>query len=133
MRCIGSGHESQCSPAEPQVHDLNGIASYPSSAPIEALTRKRNPKKGKKGKFSSLLIQNINCRRRGRYVRLELLEGVAAWYAGDQNLARERLLAARAKWAQLQVSDDALASLGNMGFRTAEVSLCYIRHRRTAR
>ncbi len=59
---------------------------------------------------------------RGRYVRLELLEGVAAWYAGDAGLARERLLSARAKWAQLQVSDDALASLANMGFRTAEVS-----------
>ena len=53
---------------------------------------------------------------------MELLEGVAAWYAGDAGLARERLLSARAKWAQLQVSDDALASLGNMGFRTAEVS-----------
>ena len=58
---------------------------------------------------------------RNRYVRLELLEGVAAWYAGDQSLAQERLMSARGKWAQLQVSDDALASLGNMGFRTAEV------------
>ena len=61
-----------------------------------------------------------------RYVRLELLEGVAAWYAGDRSLARERLQAARAKWAQLQVSDDALASLANMGFRTAEVGACAV-------
>ena len=57
-----------------------------------------------------------------RYVRLELLEGVAAYLAGDRNRAQERLQAARAKWQQLQVSDDAVAMLLGMGFSTREVA-----------
>ena len=56
-----------------------------------------------------------------RYVRLEMLEGVSAWYAGDRALAAQRLQSAREKWRQLQVSDDALASLAGMGFHTREV------------
>ena len=58
---------------------------------------------------------------RPRYVRLELLEGVSAWCAGDRAAAEKSLTSARAKWAQLQMSDQALASLAGMGFRTGEV------------
>ena len=57
-----------------------------------------------------------------RYVRLELLEGVAAYLAGDRSRAQERLQAAQAKWQQLQVSDDAVAMLLGMGFSTREVA-----------
>ena len=56
-----------------------------------------------------------------RYVRLELLEGVAAYLAGDRSRAQERLQAAQAKWQQLQVSDDSIAMLLGMGFSTREV------------
>jgi hypothetical protein len=54
---------------------------------------------------------------------LELLEGVSAWYAGDRAAAEKSLTSARAKWAQLQVSDHALANLAGMGFRTGEVGV----------
>jgi hypothetical protein len=56
-----------------------------------------------------------------RYVRLELLEGVAAFHAGARDAAKAKLAAAQAKWEQLQVSDDQLASLLAMGFGAAEV------------
>jgi hypothetical protein len=56
------------------------------------------------------------------YVRLELLEGISAFYGGELREARDRLLSARAKWQRLQVSDEALAALSAMGFPTAEAS-----------
>ena len=46
---------------------------------------------------------------------------MSAWYAGDKISAEKSLTSAHAKWAQLQVSDNALASLAGMGFRTGEV------------
>lgn len=59
---------------------------------------------------------------RARYVRLELLEGVAAYHAGDTRAARAKLGAAKAKWERLQLSDDCLAELLAMGFSNSEVS-----------
>lgn len=61
-------------------------------------------------------------------MRLELLEGVAAYYAGDTAAAGERLRGARAKWERLQVSDDRLADLLNMGFTASEVGCPLIQH-----
>ena len=57
------------------------------------------------------------------YVRLELLEGVAAYYSGDKGLARTRLQASQARWRQLQVSDERLVELLSMGFEAQEVTL----------
>ena len=57
------------------------------------------------------------------YVRLELLEGVAAYYSGDKGLARARLEASQARWQQLQVSDERLVELLSMGFEAQEVTL----------
>ena len=59
-----------------------------------------------------------------RYIRLELLEGVAAFYAGDRAKAKAALDSARAKWQRLQVSDDRLAELLGMGFTSTEVTSC---------
>ncbi len=56
-----------------------------------------------------------------RYVRLELLEGVAAYYSGDKALAREKLQSSEQRWQQLQVSDERLAELMSMGFKSQEV------------
>lgn len=39
-----------------------------------------------------------------RYIRLELLEGVAAFYVGDKTKAKSALHGAQAKWQRLQVS-----------------------------
>jgi hypothetical protein len=58
----------------------------------------------------------------GLYVRLELLEGVAAYHAGDKRAAREKLTAAHDRWKSLQLSDEALASLAGMGFGSREAS-----------
>ena len=57
------------------------------------------------------------------YVRLELLEGVAAYYSGDRGLARARLKASQERWQQLQVSDERLVELLSMGFDTQEVTI----------
>lgn len=56
-----------------------------------------------------------------RYVRLELLQGAAALYAGDRAAAKRWLLLAQEKWEQLQVSDQDLASLLALGFTPQEV------------
>jgi hypothetical protein len=49
-----------------------------------------------------------------------LLEGVAAFHGGDTAGARGKLTAAHRRWAGLQLSDESLASLAAMGFRTRE-------------
>lgn len=58
------------------------------------------------------------------YVRLELLQGVAAFHSGDKH-AVKHLESAKAKWQRLQVSDESLAALASMGFSTHQVgTLC---------
>ena len=54
------------------------------------------------------------------YVRLELLQGVAAFHSGDKQ-ASHHLSSALAKWQRLQVGDQALATLASMGFTTSQV------------
>ncbi len=61
----------------------------------------------------------VNC----RYVRLELLEGVAAYYSGNKALAQAKLKSSEQRWQQLQVSDERLAELMSMGFKSQEVRL----------
>ena len=54
------------------------------------------------------------------YVRLELLQGVAAFHSG-QGDASQHLHAAQDKWQRLQVADESLATLASMGFSTSQV------------
>ena len=54
-------------------------------------------------------------------MRLELLEGVAAFYSGSRGLAREKLSSAHKRWQKLQVPDERLAELMSMGFGNQEV------------
>ena len=65
-------------------------------------------------------LQNGFTPEMGLYVRLELLEGVAAYHTGDTKVAHEKLLAARDRLSSLQLSDDSLASLRAMGFTEQE-------------
>ncbi len=60
-----------------------------------------------------------------RYVRLELLQGVAAFHSGDSK-ASLHLASALAKWQRLQVSDESLATLASMGFTTSQVGLSHL-------
>ncbi|KAL6651501.1 hypothetical protein ACP70R_010426 [Stipagrostis hirtigluma subsp. patula] len=50
------------------------------------------------------------------YVRLELLEGVVAYHIGHTDKARGSLTSAQAKYLQLQVPDEAISMLMDMGY-----------------
>eukprot|EP00897_Mesotaenium_endlicherianum_P001793 jgi/Mesen1/1641/ME000135S00637 len=54
------------------------------------------------------------------YLRIELLEGVAAFHAGHLDAARASLLAAQSLYQRLQVADDELVQLAAMGFGARE-------------
>lgn len=56
-----------------------------------------------------------------RYVRLEALEGIAAFHSNDMPAAATALHNALGIWQSLQVSDDALTTLMAMGFSTRRV------------
>jgi len=56
------------------------------------------------------------------YVRLELLEGVAAYHEGDDGRALERLEAARSKWGRLQIEPASIEMLATMGFTRSEAT-----------
>ena len=56
-----------------------------------------------------------------RYVRLELLQGVAAFHSGDKQ-ASSHLSSALDKWQRLQVSDESLAVVASIGFSTSQVA-----------
>ncbi|KAK3257185.1 hypothetical protein CYMTET_33719, partial [Cymbomonas tetramitiformis] len=49
------------------------------------------------------------------YVRLDLLEGVAAYHSGDLKSAAASLESARHKWERLQLKDDDVVQLMGMG------------------
>ncbi|KAJ6850307.1 putative NEDD8 ultimate buster 1 [Iris pallida] len=51
------------------------------------------------------------------YLRLELLEGVVAYHSGKYEESRKALSSAQSKYVQLQVPDDALSLLMNMGYK----------------
>ena len=67
-----------------------------------------------------------------RYVRLELLEGVAAYYSGDKAIALTKLRSSQQRWQQLQVSDERLAELMSMGFNSQEARLEMSTYRSTS-
>ncbi|TKY54773.1 NEDD8 ultimate buster 1 [Spatholobus suberectus] len=50
------------------------------------------------------------------HLRLELLEGVVAYYSGRLERGRAALISAQAKFEQLQVSDESLSLVMSMGF-----------------
>ncbi|KAG2398816.1 uncharacterized protein HKW66_Vig0087030 [Vigna angularis] len=50
------------------------------------------------------------------HLRLELLEGVVAYHTGQLEKSRKALASARAKFEQLQVSDEALSFVMSMGY-----------------
>ncbi|CAI5931479.1 unnamed protein product [Closterium sp. NIES-64] len=54
------------------------------------------------------------------YLRLDLLDAIAAYHSGDLMGARPLLASAQSLFQQLQVSDDSLASLAGMGFLANE-------------
>ncbi|OAE21604.1 hypothetical protein AXG93_939s1110 [Marchantia polymorpha subsp. ruderalis] len=66
------------------------------------------------------VLQGGFCPELAVYVRLELLEGVVAYHSGRSEAARQSLTSAQQKFQQLQVSDEAVAQLANMGFTTKE-------------
>lgn len=51
------------------------------------------------------------------YLRLELLEGVVAYHSGKYEESRKALSSAQSKYVQLQVPDEALSLLMNMGYK----------------
>ncbi|XP_061350791.1 uncharacterized protein LOC133295902 [Gastrolobium bilobum] len=51
------------------------------------------------------------------HLRLELLEGVVAYHSGQLDKSRAALTSAKAKFVQLQVSDEALSLVMSMGFK----------------
>lgn len=56
-----------------------------------------------------------------RYVRLEALEGIAAFHSNEMPAAATALHKALEIWQSLQISDDALTTLMAMGFSTRRV------------
>ncbi|CAI5519483.1 unnamed protein product [Closterium sp. Naga37s-1] len=54
------------------------------------------------------------------YLRLDLLDAIAAYHSGDLTGARPLLASAQSLFQQLQVSDESLASLAGMGFSANE-------------
>eukprot|EP00878_Enallax_costatus_P017080 GHUV01017933.1.p1 GENE.GHUV01017933.1~~GHUV01017933.1.p1 ORF type:complete len:343 (+),score=113.63 GHUV01017933.1:474-1502(+) len=56
------------------------------------------------------------------YVRLELLEGVVAYHSGELAAAQQHLQAAHRRWQKLQLSEQALLSLAEMGYSETESS-----------
>ncbi|XP_028753963.1 NEDD8 ultimate buster 1 isoform X2 [Neltuma alba] len=71
--------------------------------------------------------QRLRLLQGGRYpelalhLRLELLEGVVAYHSGKLDKARDALTSAKAKFTQLQVPDEALSFLMNMGFKERDI------------
>ncbi|KAG0590476.1 hypothetical protein M758_1G109800 [Ceratodon purpureus] len=66
------------------------------------------------------VLQGGFCPELALYVRLELLEGVVAYHSGQADSARTSLLSAQEKFEQLQLSDEQVAALAQMGFSMKE-------------
>ncbi|XP_024370673.1 uncharacterized protein [Physcomitrium patens] len=66
------------------------------------------------------VLQGGFCPELALYVRLELLEGVVAYHSGQTDAARASLLSAQEKFEQLQISDEQVAALAQMGFSMKE-------------
>lgn len=66
------------------------------------------------------VLQGGFCPELALYVRLELLEGVVAFHSGQVDAARRSLMSAQKKFEELQISDEAVAALAQMGFSMKE-------------
>eukprot|EP01026_Neomeris_dumetosa_P052335 TRINITY_DN46284_c0_g1_i7.p1 TRINITY_DN46284_c0_g1~~TRINITY_DN46284_c0_g1_i7.p1 ORF type:complete len:398 (+),score=72.04 TRINITY_DN46284_c0_g1_i7:30-1196(+) len=55
------------------------------------------------------------------YLRLEMLEGMAAYYAGEKKVANDKLTLAKRRWDQLQVLPEDSSELLGMGFEPDEI------------
>lgn len=66
------------------------------------------------------LLQGSRSVELSLYLRLELLEGVAAFHCGKLEKSKEALTSAKAKFSKLQVSDEALSLLMSMGYKEHE-------------
>lgn len=66
------------------------------------------------------VLQGGFCPELALYVRLELLEGVVAYHSGQLEAAKGSLLSAQKKFEELQISDEAVAALAQMGFSMKE-------------
>lgn len=66
------------------------------------------------------VLQGGFCPEIATYTRLELLEGVVAYHTGLLEESCKALTSAQAKYQQLQVSDESLSTLLNIGFTTKQ-------------
>ncbi|KAI4335635.1 hypothetical protein L6164_014267 [Bauhinia variegata] len=73
-----------------------------------------------KDSFRLRLLQGSRYPELALHLRLELLEGVVAYYSGRLDKSREALTSAKMKFFQLQVPDEALSFVTSMGFKERE-------------
>ncbi|KAK9715138.1 hypothetical protein RND81_06G145600 [Saponaria officinalis] len=101
------------------LRDLNLL-----SAAGERLARAKKGIERAHGKDGSRvrLLHTSRCPELALYLRLELLEGVAAFHCGQLEKSREALTSAKAKFSKLQVSDEALSLLISMGYKQQEAT-----------
>ncbi|KAL9224423.1 hypothetical protein vseg_000455 [Gypsophila vaccaria] len=94
------------------------------SAAGERLARAKKGIERAHGKDGSRvrLLHSSRCPELALYLRLELLEGVAAFHCGQLEKSREALTSAKAKFSKLQVSDEALSLLISMGYKQHEAT-----------
>ncbi|GAB2243801.1 hypothetical protein Droror1_Dr00023929 [Drosera rotundifolia] len=67
------------------------------------------------------LLQGGSSPELALYLRLDLLEGIVAYYGGHLEKSRQLLTSARMKLSKLQVSDEALSLLVSMGYKDSAV------------
>ncbi|GAB2300271.1 hypothetical protein Dimus_034306 [Dionaea muscipula] len=89
----------------------------------ERLTKARKGIELALGKDASRvrLLQDGSSPELALYLRLELLEGIVAYYGGELEKSRQLLTSAQTKLSKLQVSDEALSLLVSMGFEDYEI------------
>lgn len=85
----------------------------------ERLLQARKGLEKSHGKDSSRLrlLQDARSQELAIYLRLELLEGVVFFHSGDHEKSRKALNSAQIKFNQLQVADETLSQLMNMGYK----------------
>ncbi|KAH9623583.1 hypothetical protein KSS87_009780 [Heliosperma pusillum] len=66
------------------------------------------------------LLQTSRCPQLALYLRLELLQGIAAFHSGQFEISRQAFTSAKANFSKLQVSDESLSLLISMGYKQHE-------------
>ncbi|KAL9249018.1 NEDD8 ultimate buster 1-like protein [Drosera capensis] len=67
------------------------------------------------------LLQGVSSPELALYLRLDLLEGIVAYYGGHLEKSRQLLISARTKLSKLEVSDEALSLIVSMGYKDSAV------------